>query len=295
MSTNTLHPGVYSHLPIQQYHAADGYSSSQIRRILESPLAFKAEYIDALIKDLTKWGQTNRAMCIGGAVASLMDSRSVFDNGYQVLGHKVSKLNKNTTEFKQAFAQATIDHPEKTVILTQEYEQAQAIVHAIHHHPDPATRQQLEVLFDDPGLDSEISYVHVDPETGLKVKTRPDLSLRGLLADVKTTTCSCAPWEYAKRVLNSGLHIQAAMGLDIVNAVKGTDIINWLLIVMEQSPPHDVAVYYLEEPTLELGRSEYRRGLRLLADCLETDTWPGKVAGIQPISVPAYAFKQEEI
>ena len=289
-----MKPGIYNNLPIQLYHAEQGYSSSQLRLLLnDSTLAFKHEYLLKDRPDLTKWGQTNRAMCVGGAVAAMMDGPDTFVANYFVIEPKVSKLNKNTKEFKEAFSGATIRHGNKTVLLEQERLQAFNIFSSIYAHPDNNTREQLKSLFYDANLQPEVSYFHEDTETGLLVKTRPDLSLPGLLADIKTITTSCASRDVSKRILAGGYHIQAAMGLDIVNAVRGTDITNWLLIVVEQSPPHDVGVYYLDEPTLELGHKEYRRGLATLAECLESGIWPGKVAGIQPIGVPEYALREE--
>lgn len=295
-----MKPGIYRNLPIQEYHNLPGYSSSQLRLIdSDSPLALKAQ-IDGAKPDLTVWGQTNRPMCIGGAVAALMDSETVFQKYYMVdlrdseavfqkyymVAEEAAKIkSKNSNDFKNLFRQITLEYPDHTIILPQEYEQAQAIVAAIHNHPDPETRQQIEVLFSDPGLESEVSYFLEDEETGLLLKSRPDIILPGLLGDVKTITTSCAPRDARKRILNGGYHIQAAMGLDIVNQAQGTNIENWLMIFVEQSPPHDVGVYYLGPRMLEEGFNRYRTAVYTLRRCLDTDTWPGKVHGIQEIDL----------
>ena len=292
---NEMKPGIYPNLPIQEYHASDGYSSTHVKVIkIKSPFHFHYEYMrpDAEKPDLTKWGNTKRGMCIGGATAALMDSQMVFEAGYFVLPADISSMNKLKNDFKSAFAEATTENPKKTVILAQEYEQARAIADAVHEHPDPWTRDQLASLFSAGNLCAEYSYYWLDEETGLLVKTRPDLGIRkALLADVKTTA-DCGPWAFSKRIHENGHHIQAAMGLDIVNKVDKCAIDNWLLIVVEQSPPHDVAVYPLGKPSLMLGYQKYREALRRLADCLREDKWPGKVSGLQTIDVPNYALNE---
>ncbi len=290
-----MKPGIYPNLPIQKYHASDGYSKTQLWTLeSKSTYHFWHEYIrpNKQKPDLTKWGQTKRGMCIGGATAALMDSEDVFKAGYYVLDDETSKASKNSKVFKDTFAAAVTGYPLVTVILAQEYEQAKAIAEAVHEHPDPWTREQLAGLFSAGNLCAEYSYYWLDEETGLLIKTRPDLGIRkALLADVKTTQ-DCGPWQFSKQILTMGHHIQAAMGLDIVNKVDKCAIDNWLLIVVEQSPPHDVAAYYLGKDSLMLGYKQYRAALRRLRDCLREDKWPGKMSGLQEIDVPNYALNE---
>ena len=289
-------PGVYPDLPIDAYHASNGYSSSQLKTVLKSPYQFHYEYVREAPKlDLTKWGNTRRPLAIGGATAALMDSQKVFHTGYVVIDAETSKTNKNSKAFKEQFATLTEANPDKTVILHQEYEQAQSIAEAAHNHPDIWTREQLNGLLDNPDLRSECSHYHEDSETGLLVKTRPDLGIpRALCADIKTTS-DCGSWTFSKRILDMGHHIQAAMGLDIINHVELSAIENWLLIVIEQQPPYDVAAYYLGKPTLLKGYERYRYALRRLADCLRTDEWPGKQSGIEEINIPTYALNEKDL
>lgn len=288
-----MKPGIYTDLTIEDYHADEGYSSSQLKKMLKSPYLFRHDEKDSAPKDLTKWGNTRRPLAIGGATAALMDGTEVFERGYVVLDESESNLNKNTKAFKEEFAAYTSDESGKTVLLAQEYDQALAIIGAIHNHPDPWTREQIESLFGNPDLRAESSYYHEDSETGLLVKTRPDLVIpKALCADIKTTA-DCGQWTFSKRILEMGHHIQAAMGIDIINRVDKCTIDNWLLIVVEQTPPHDVAVYYLGKPTLSKGYEKYRQALTQLAGCLKHDTWPGKQSGIEEINIPVYALNEE--
>lgn len=284
-------------MSIRQYHDGPEYSSSQLKRLINvSPLAFWDEFVNSDAQsavDFAKWGNTNRTQIIGGAVAAIMDDPRVFEDNYAVLSTEIARLPKNGDTFRSAFRHLTEQDPHRTVILPVEVDQARAIVDAIAHHPDPETRGELDRIFNSPGLVSERSFFHIDEETRLRVKTRPDLVLDLVLPiDIKSTA-DIRERVFSEQITRFGHHIQAAMGLDIINKVQHSLITNWLLIAVEQKPPHDVGVYYLDPKTLALGHEKYREALRKLRHCLDTDHWPGKVSGIQPISAPSWAFTDD--
>lgn len=306
-------PGVYTDIPIEDYHAdTSSISSSHLKLIhKESAFAYYHEYrAPKPEKDRTKWANApSRALVIGGATAALMDGGEVFSRGYHVLNSEVAKANKNSKLWKEGYAAAVEASSGQTIILPNEVEQARAVIEAIHHHPDPWTREQLAGLFGSAALVPECSVFHRDEETGLLIKTRPDLGLWDdasqpkicrLPIDIKTTT-KCDSWNFGRKINDMGHHIQAAMGIDILNHICHTAIDTWMLIVVEQSEPHDVGVYYLggsrdgdylASQSLKRGRQIYRQALVQLAGCLKRDEWPGKSSGIRPISIPAYALKE---
>lgn len=281
-------PGIYPELPIEHYHAGPGYSSTHIKCILQdSPFVFRHRFIiEPERPNPDKWGERKHDMILGGMVAALADSAATFARGYMVMDEKAAKASKNTNEFKGTWRDAVAANPDKTVVLPAEVDKAMAICEAIYRHPDPATREQLQEFMNRPDLRSECSHYLRDEETGLLVKTRLDLSVpKRMAADIKTTA-DCGPVAYSRRLRDNQAHIQAAMGLDIQNRAEGGWIKEVLHIVVEQSAPHDVAVYRLGQLSLDIGYRKYRHGLKLLAKCLETDTWPGKVCGVASVDLP---------
>ena len=296
-------PGIYPNLPIEDYHAGPGISTSHLKKIwYESAYAYAYEYSylgQIQPRDARKWSEaTPRHMALGGATAALMDGQEVFDRTYYVLPEvrdEKGKLvtSKNSNAWKEAFRGAVVAHPDKTVILPTEREQAETIAEAPYNHPDPETREQLKAYLNNPDLRAECSFYRLDPETGLLVKTRPDLSLKGASEmDVKTSA-DCREYVVQKRIHDKGHHIQAALGLDVINDVERTLVDKWMLLVIEQSAPYDVALYYLDQPTLAKGREIYRNALRTLAGCLKRGQWPGKSSGLREIGIPAYALNED--
>ncbi len=296
-------PGIYPDLPIEDYHAGPGISSSHLKKIWgESPYAYAYEY--RLLgpkeeRDPGKWSEaTPRHMALGGATAALMDGQDVFDRTYYVLGpiyDDKGKLatSKNSNAWKAGFRAAVEGNPGKTVILPSERDQAETIAEAPYNHPDPETREQLKAFLNAPDLRAECSHYHQDEETGLLLKTRLDLSIKGGgKADVKTTT-DCGMWAFSGRINQQGHHIQAAMGIDVINRVDQTlgDAFMW--IAVESKPPYDVALYTAGKATLKRGYEIYRAALTRLAGCLKANRWPGKSAGLRDIDIPTWALNED--
>lgn len=59
-------------------------------------------------------------------------------------------------------------------------------------------------------------------------------------------------------------------------------------IAVEKKPPHAVAVYVLDSDGVDIGRAQYQHDLRIYAECLRTNEWPGYGDKIQTISLPAW-------
>ena len=58
------------------------------------------------------------------------------------------------------------------------------------------------------------------------------------------------------------------------------------LVVVEQAAPHDVAVFWFDPQTLAHGEALRRRLLRQVANCTEADSWPGRYAEEQTLTLP---------
>jgi hypothetical protein len=131
-----------------------------------------------------------------------------------------------------------------------------------------------------------------DEETGILCRGRPDsVTCRGIVADLKTTE-DASPAAFARSCATYRYHVQAAMYLDGLRR-NDADIDVFSFIAVEKEPPYLTAVYAADDIFLSRGREEYRADLRTFARCLETDTWPGYPPTIQPISLPAWALKNQ--
>jgi hypothetical protein len=170
----------------------------------------------------------------------------------------------------------------KRVLSQDEQDRVRGAVFAVQDYAPAAAYLQDETCRYQPSLFWE-------DDTGLTLKGRPDAITDTALIDLKSTE-NAAP-EAFERILHAGrYHWQAAMYRDGLEAL-GQEIDECVLIVVERDPPHRVEVYRLDDSALELGRDEYCAQLRAYADCLKHDCWPLSTGSVQPIGVPAWAWK----
>lgn len=142
--------------------------------------------------------------------------------------------------------------------------------------------------------ETEVSAICEDPETGLKLKARPDIVLAdsGILGDLKTVQ-SGALRDMERNMAMSGWHIQAAHYLHTMNyaemqsAQKGI-YQHFLVVAVESNAPFETAVYALDQAALEVGDLQFRKYLNKYAECLKTDNWPGYTVGIEGLSLPGW-------
>jgi hypothetical protein len=133
----------------------------------------------------------------------------------------------------------------------------------------------------------EQSVYWQDEETGLNLRCRPDY-LNSFCSDLKSCQ-SARPGAVSRDMYKLGYHISAAHYTAGLLAATGR-YHPFLFIFIEKTAPYLVAVYGLDDQSQAIAHDEYRRLLQRLADCLETDTWPGLEDNLN-LSLPSYAFK----
>lgn len=94
------------------------------------------------------------------------------------------------------------------------------------------------------------------------------------LADVKTAE-SAELHKWTRHVWNYKYHVQAALYMDVVNAVLGTDYFEFVHFIIENTAPWVSTYRYLSPEFVELGRREYRAALERYVHCIVTREFPG--------------------
>ena len=123
------------------------------------------------------------------------------------------------------------------------------------------------------GATKECAVFEIHQPTGLLLKGRIDLfnfdraKKEVSIADIKTTD-DASPGEFARSVRKWGYHRQAAYYMDLVGATR------FFFIAVEKAAPFAVAIYELDDRTIEAGREANDRDLATLATCIKTDAWP---------------------
>jgi hypothetical protein len=173
----------------------------------------------------------------------------------------------------------------KTALKPDDYERLQKMATAVAQHP---TASRLLS-----GGRAEVSMFSIDPETGVRVKGRMDYlqAARNIITDYKTS--DDASFEaFQRSIATYGYHWQTAYYTDLyaqLAQVKASEVI-FAHIVGEKDEPFPLAVYTLDEASIEKGRMDYREMLRRYAECERTGTWPAYDQGIMNTALPSWSW-----
>lgn len=174
------------------------------------------------------------------------------------------------------------NNPGRIILSPEVWEQLHAMATAVHAHPAAGA-----LLSSVPG-EAEKSVYWNDPTTGVLCRCRPDWWREDdVLVDLKTTD-DASPEGFAKSMANWRYDVQAPYYMDGVKLATGRDVKAFVFIAVEKKPPYAVGVYVLDSASMEIGRAMYQQDLRVYAECLANDNWPGYGDRIQTINMPAW-------
>lgn len=194
----------------------------------------------------------------------------------------LSANGKPVRLWSDVLAEWTENNPGRIVLSPEVWEQLHAMAAAVHAHP--AAHALLTSV---PG-EAEKSVYWKDPTTGVLCRCRPDWWRDDwIIPDLKTTD-DASPEGFAKSMANWRYDVQAAFYIDGIEAATGKRPKAFIFIAVEKKPPYAVGVYKLDSESEELGRLQYQHDLRVYAECLANDNWPGYGDKIQTINMPAW-------
>ncbi|ECR8694072.1 PD-(D/E)XK nuclease-like domain-containing protein [Salmonella enterica] len=186
------------------------------------------------------------------------------------------KSVKPDAVFADELLDAWRENPGNKILVTrQQYETALAIQSALYAHPEAGK------LLQHPTRAVEVSYFGIDDDTGLDIRVRPDVELeyKGLRIGFDLKTISM--WDVKEDSLKSRLHREITMRDYHLSAgmycnVADLDKFAWIFVNKDEGY-HWVAVVWASDSLLELGKLEYRRTIRAIANAMDTGEWPAPV------------------
>lgn len=152
----------------------------------------------------------------------------------------------------------------------------------------------LQLMLDGEAI-RETSAYHVDKETGITVRCRPDIynPKHKLIGDLKTTA-DASPAGFQKAVGSFGYHVQEAIYSPTWAQAGGGEVEGFFFIAVEKSEPPIVAVYELDAAAVAEGHAIYRKALAKYAECAAADHWPGYSDEVQPLSLRRFDYRETE-
>ena len=268
--TQGLELGFHSELDINEYHAAGGYSRSQLTQYECLPEKFYNKYI----KDSAQQEKPSQALSFGSAFHVIIQEPHLFDEQFAVS----KKFDKRTKAGKEAALKFSLDNADKQVITEDELAMLQEMKESV------LKNDLASSILANPKTIFESSIVWKDKPTGLTVKCRPDILSSSIIADLKTTQ-DASPRAFQSSCNKYGYYLQAAMmkiGLESI----GQKMDHFIFIACEKAAPFSTACYVLDEESLAFGEAQFRKIMDGLSHSLKTNQWPGY--GTQELALPKY-------
>jgi len=277
-------PSILTRLAFDRYVGMEGVNWSKLKLLRESPLAYKHAVDTGEDDDAASRGMLRLVHALTLEPENVGRDYALFTDG--------DRRGDKFTAHKAAF-------PGRTYPNQREWDKAQAIAKAVREHPVAGP-----IVTGADGR-SEVTIAWTDPETGLPCKGRMDRVIRRparadrlyTVIDLKTVG-SIQERRFAYMVARNGWHCQLAHYCDGLAIAQGlgrvtgdTPQVDAMFIAVEDKPPHDVGVFILEpETTLWAGDEERRKLLTKLAECVQTNHWPGRYDAPVLLDLPAWAF-----
>lgn len=255
----------------EEYHSGDGISKSHLDVVAKSPLHYWSKYLDPNREPEAP----TPAMILGSATHCAILEPDLFPAQYAAMPEG---LDRRTKVGKEAYEQ--LMESGKTILSTDDYAACLAMRDAVHTHPIARTLLQ--------DGKAEQSFFCTEPETGELVKCRPDwITENGVVVDIKTTD-DASPDGFAKSAANFRYYVQAPWYLDILERLYGEAPPYFLFVAVEKKRPHAVAVYFVENDQIAIGRERYLKDLNRIAECKTSGNWPGYSDQIEPLKLPRW-------
>lgn len=276
-----LDPGFYRDLSNHDYHVTTkAWSSSWCKKILESSPA------------KVMWERNNptpptESMRLGTAVHSLVLEPEKFDQDNQVI---------QTNYWKDA-QEAQKANPGINIISKQQEVAARKMAENVLKHPD------LGILFEDGWAETSVYqwYNGIDREDytpyRTMVKVRPDFISRGhpsIMVDLKSARDASASG-FADAVIKYRYDLSAAMYMhtcnscpELLEALNIPCFTNFIFVVVENTPPYQVAWYELMPDDMDFGRTLYETAMWRLHQA-KRKGWPGYKQERQFLELPPYS------
>ena len=263
-------PGVYRGLDEATYHAdptEDGsLSVSGAKVLLDCPAKFD-------------WQRNNPT-----------PPRDVFDFGHAahavVLG---VGLDVDVIEFdswrssKAQQAKKDAHAAGRTPLLAHDWAKVQAMAAALERH------ELARSLLSGSG-EAEVSLFARD-WSGVMLRGRvdwlPEPSDHMTVPDYKTAA-SADPNVLPKAFADFGYYMQAAWYSDLVTGLGLASSVEFVFVVQEKDPPHEVSVVRLEDEDVAIGRYRNRQAVDLYVECMEAGVWPGYGDEMHRIQLPGW-------
>ena len=254
-------------MTFEEYSKVQGVNWSTLKAMKKSPLHYK-HAVEHPREDTTR-------LALGRATHTAILEPDRFLLEYACFKGPIRR-GKKWDAFKEA-------HATETILKQDEYALCLAMRDAVRGHL-PAMKYLCAGK-------SEAPIVWTDESTGLPCKGRVDW-LCDAIVDIKTTN-DVDPQRFASLSARMLYYCQAAFYQEGVKRATGQTL-PVVLLAVEKDPPHDVAVYVVDEDAIFAGWEVCAELLARVKQCRESGRWPGRYEEEQVLRLPAWIWSEDD-
>ncbi|MFA4084219.1 PD-(D/E)XK nuclease-like domain-containing protein [Mycobacteroides salmoniphilum] len=290
--TELTRDGVYAGISDIEYHADRSALSCSGARLLlppSTPARFRWQ-MDHARKTKREWDfghMAHRVLLGAGAELCVLEPAI---HGL-LKGGAVAKSPRATDTWKEAEADARAEG--RVPVHVDDYQIAQTMADKVREHPTAGP------LFAAADGQAEVSLVATDPETGVRLKARPDwvnpTGSRLTIVDYKTAVSSEVS-AFSRKAADFGYHIQDVWYRRVAQLLKLHSDPRFLFVVQEKEPPYEVSVFEYQDP-IDIAESQrqMREAISIYQRCSTEGEWPGRSPEVTPIFLPQWAHGDDEM
>ena len=255
-----------------EYHAHDALGSSDVRKLMVSPLHLKGKEEPAVRPSY---------FTFGSAVHSAYLEPDKFATEYRAKPAEVDGQGPRTKAYKEWM----LTQPPCEWMSADDYDKVLKVVESALAHPISNELFKGEII-----VEGSLFF----KKWGVDCKARPDLVSIGpngvTVLDLKTTT-DASPAGFAKTVGNLGYHIQEWFYREALMA-NGYDVKRFIFLCVEKTPPYASAAYTIRQSHVQQACEPVRKALQSYKTAMETDVWEGYSTEVTNIGVPRWALPE---
>lgn len=272
-----MEAGVYKDISIDDYHKlyTNWFSSTGLRKAKKSLKLFKM-LIDGKLPDEYKvefdMGNVfELALLQSNEIETKVAfEQEIFDEIKKA--NPDSKMPRGTTMYKEWFEKQKKDNkyivsPENWGVITEMLASCYA---------DATINKLIK------NIQYNVSIFWVDEETGLMLKTRPDIMKtsiisgenKNIVVNLKTTR-DASPEAFFKDCANHDYPFQACMEMDgVLSSGLMERVDNYFWLVVEKEPPYSAQLYRFAKEDIEYCKDDYRYTLKTVKMAFDSGIFP---------------------
>ena len=253
----------------EAYHARPEISSSDVKAVASKSLA---HWKGKVWKD-------NAIFALGSAVHALIlePQKNLVLRGPE---------DRRGDKWKKALLAADLDG--KILLTEGDYDLAHAMATPLINH------EVVKGWIADPSFVAEASFFATDPQTGVKIKCRPDgfVSSSGVVFDIKTTR-DASPDGFPREIRAYNYDLQAAFYLRCLRSA-GHKAETFIFVCVEKEAPYATCLHVLTERYLQAADLRVTETLEKIARAEASQTFTTGWGLINHVDLPRWQTAEPE-